>query len=194
MKFVLKLSASFEFSKLSFIHMRKYSNFKSKYLERLNKNVIAKNNDQLKVVNLLDKLHDLILSYNKDLAFKYLLELQQKSCTIDQPKGLYIWGSVGSGKSMLMDLFFENIHIERKKRVHFHKFCLDLHKRIHLHKMFMIDKYGRDININKSTERDSIIFVANQISRESILLCFDEFQVTDVADALILKKVFSQLW
>ena len=174
----------------------KFSTFKEFYDRELVANRLKYDPFQENFINLLGKIDLNLLKYNKSRAINYLNELQHNydNPPISQPKGLYIWGAVGTGKSKIMDMFYNHVNIEKKKRVHFHKFCLDLHDRIHLFKLEMLEKYGRDVNINKSMSRDPLIQVANQISDESVLLCFDEFQVTDVADALILKRVFSQIW
>lgn len=79
-----------------------------------------------------------------------------------------------------MDMFFDKVPIERKMRVHFHKFMLDIHKKMHA-----LRKQGH--------HEDPIPFIADDLLRNSWLLCFDEFQVTDVADALILRRLFSAL-
>lgn len=94
------------------------------------------------------------------------------------PKGLYMYGDVGSGKTMLMDLFFDTLpsNITAKTRIHFHNFMQDVHKDLHKMKM----AHGNDI--------DAIPFVAAGIAEKSAVLCFDEFQCTDVADAMILRR------
>ncbi|KAL7196059.1 hypothetical protein ACSBR1_036143 [Camellia fascicularis] len=94
-------------------------------------------------------------------------------------KGLYLYGGVGTGKTMLMDLFFDQLPSSwRKKRIHFHDFMLDVHSRLQKHKGVL----------------DPLEVVAGEISDESILLCLDEFMVTDVADALILNRLFGHLF
>eukprot|EP01132_Coremiostelium_polycephalum_P006042 gene6042-7526_t len=98
-------------------------------------------------------------------------------------KGIYLHGDVGCGKSFLMDLFFNSIDIKKKKRVHFHHFMLDVHRRIHLWRQ-----------TKRPDENDPIPPLSKQLVNESWLLCFDEFQVTDVSDAMILKRLFSSMF
>jgi predicted ATPase len=109
-------------------------------------------------------------------------------------RGLYIYGDVGIGKTVVMDMFFDNCDISAKKRVHFHQFMLDIHQRIHNYKKELLLTYGRDVQLNMSSERDAITQVAESIADDCRLLCFDEFQVTDICDAMILSKLFSVLW
>lgn len=89
-----------------------------------------------------------------------------------------MYGDVGCGKTMLMDLFFDTLpsNIDRKTRIHFHNFMQDVHKRMHVVKM----KYGNDF--------DALPMVAADIAEKASVLCFDEFQCTDVADAMILRR------
>lgn len=105
------------------------------------------------------------------------------------PKGLYIYGDVGTGKTMLMDLFYSHVPNPHKKRVHFNGFMLDIHKRIHRRKQ-SLPKRG----LGKMFTYDPIAPVAMEIGAETCLLCFDEFQVTDIADAMILKQLFQTLF
>ncbi|PGG99255.1 hypothetical protein AJ79_08618 [Helicocarpus griseus UAMH5409] len=99
------------------------------------------------------------------------------------PKGLYMFGDVGCGKTMLMDLFFDTLppNIDSRQRIHFHNFMQDVHKRLHVMKM----KHGNDF--------DAVPFVAADIAEGSSVLCFDEFQCTDVADAMILRRLLESL-
>src|SRR5260221_14327278 len=102
------------------------------------------------------------------------------------PRGLYIHGEVGRGKTMLMDLFFQHNPVEHKRRAHFHEFMADVHERI----------YGFRQNIARGeiADGDVIALTAASIFEQSWLLCFDEFHVTDIADAMILGRLFSKLF
>jgi len=104
----------------------------------------------------------------------------------EAPLGLYVYGEVGRGKTMLMDLFFETVETAPKRRAHFHAFMADVHARLHAWRQAR--KKG------EVSGEDPIAPVAAELAKESSLLCFDEFAVRDIADAMILARLFSALF
>src|SRR6267154_5576212 len=102
------------------------------------------------------------------------------------PRGLYVHGDVGRGKTMLMDMFFQQSLVVHKRRAHFHEFMAEVHERI----------YGFRQNIARGeiADADVIVLTAASIFDEAWLLCFDEFHVTDIADAMILGRLFKKLF
>lgn len=107
-----------------------------------------------------------------------------------EPRGLYIFGPVGRGKSMLMDLFFEAAPVEAKRRVHFHAFMAEIHQAIFSWRKMSPAERAREPNYIREAGDDPIRPVARKVANEATLLCFDEFQVEDVADAMILGRLF----
>src|SRR6201986_191655 len=102
------------------------------------------------------------------------------------PRGLYVHGEVGRGKTMLMDLFFQHSQIEHKRRAHFHEFMAEVHERIY--------GFRQAIARGEMADGDVIAQTASAIFGQAWLLCFDEFHVTDIADAMSRGRVFSKLF
>jgi cell division protein ZapE len=118
----------------------------------------------------------------KTLASRFLRRKPVDEAPEAHLHGLYLVGEVGRGKSMLMDMFFETAEVPRRRRIHFHAFMQEVHQRIFAWKR---------ANPNGS---DPIPPLADQIADEAILLCFDEFQINDIADAMILGRLFEALF
>jgi len=123
-----------------------------------------------------------------------------------KPRGLYLHGNVGTGKTAMMDMFYDSVQVENKLRVHQHDFMLDVHSRIHKFKHQERSKLAEPSSFDEGTnmsrwqaipkvsESDGITHVGQQIARETTLLALDEFVVNDVVDALILKHLFGVLF
>ncbi|HET9335948.1 MAG TPA: cell division protein ZapE [Sphingomicrobium sp.] len=114
------------------------------------------------------------LTHNQPSWFERLLGRPANA-----PRGVYLWGGVGRGKSMLMDLAFDNISVEPKRRTHFHAFMLEVHERLR--------------EARKSEEDDPVIRVAHDIAEEVKFLAFDEMMVTNAADAMIMSRLFTAM-
>jgi len=149
------------------------------------------------VLNYFDKLCVNLKNYTPEPLVEvtsFWGKLFQRKPKEDAPvknRGLYVHGNVGTGKTMLMDMFYYCAQTEMKKRVHFNSFMLDVHSRIHRLK---IETKAQLEAGSKLKNFDPIAPVALEISKECALLCLDEFQVTDIADAMILKRLFQKMF
>tara|TARA_Y100000590_G_scaffold454595_1_gene601676 strand:- start:3491 stop:4612 length:1122 start_codon:yes stop_codon:yes gene_type:complete len=151
-----------------------------KFKQLLSNNIIEFDQKQDDLVRLMSSKQDELYQFSKKSNLVSMLGGKKK----DFPKGLYIHGDVGRGKSMLMDLFFANINIKEKKRVHFNQFMNETHDKIF--KWRKKNKEGK----NKDNSSDPLLMVAKSVQRQCKVLCFDEFQVEDIADAMILGRLF----
>ncbi len=148
---------------------------------------VERDTAQVAVVDKLARLEERIVEYRlarKSSSLGWLFAARNKTETL--LKGLYIFGDVGRGKTMLMDLFFEASPVQRKRRVHFHEFMIDVHERVH--------GFRQKMKVGEHADEDPIELTAKALAREAWLLCFDEFHVTDIADAMILGRLFAQLF
>jgi cell division protein ZapE len=139
---------------------------------------------QAELARKLDELSAKLKAYRaepKPSAFARLMGLKGA----EPPRGVYIFGAVGRGKTMLMDMFFDAVETPLRRRAHFHAFMADVHARLHAWRQAR--KRG------EISGEDPIAPVAAELAREASLLCFDEFSVRDIADAMILARLFTAL-
>jgi cell division protein ZapE len=145
---------------------------------------------QEKIVQRLQAVHDSLAALTREpvkRGFWARLGLGGAEKPLAGPHGLYIWGPVGRGKSMLMDLFFDDAPVKKKRRVHFNEFMLEVQARLHRRREELSAR-------GAPPEADTIVPIAREIAQETRLLCFDEFQVTNIADAMILGRLFETLF
>ncbi len=160
---------------------------RQRYDHLVDSGAIERDPAQERIADRLDRLIDEISAKRlarKSSALGWLLARRRE--TRAPVKGLYIHGSVGRGKTMLMDLFFELVPARAKRRVHFNDFMADVQDRIQKHRQ------ARKEGTVK--EDDPIPPVARALAEQAWVLCFDEFTVTDIADAMILSRLFSALF
>jgi cell division protein ZapE len=137
---------------------------------------------QAAAAETLQGLHDVLKGYRPEpvpAGWKARLGFGGKPKPA--PRGLYIYGPAGRGKSMLMDLFFDSADVTSKRRVHFHEFMIEVHDTIHA---------WRQSTDKPKDEIDPLPRIAREIAGKSALLCFDEFHVTNIADAMMLGRLF----
>jgi cell division protein ZapE len=142
---------------------------------------------QLAVIDMLTRLEARIAQHRlarKSSSLGWLFGRSESA--LPRIKGLYIYGDVGRGKTMLMDFFFAASRGARKRRVHFHEFMLDMHERIY--------GFRQRMKRGEHAGDDPIRLTAAEFAQEVRLICFDEFHVTDIADAMILGRLFAQLF
>jgi len=132
----------------------------------------------------LQALHEALAGYAPPAPRNGLASmLGRTGARAEVPRGLYIHGPVGTGKSMLMDIFFESAPVAAKRRVHFHAFMQEVHERLHAWRQE-----------SRGTHADPLPRLADAMAEEAWLLCFDEFHVANIADAMILGRLFTTLF
>ena len=158
------------------------------YLNRVESGQLVKDEYQVQAIRKLQEIRKSLEGYTPStpgLISKWLGFRPKEA-----PKGLYIHGAVGGGKTMLMDLFHDTVSSEKKRRVHFNSFMLDVHKRIHMLKT----NFAKGSGDSRAISYDPIPPVATDLAEQAWLICFDEFQVTDIGDAMVLKRLFTALF
>ncbi|OAF00850.1 ATPase [Bradyrhizobium centrolobii] len=162
------------------------SSFRAEYQAEIASGAIEPDAAQAEVAEAYAALDQRLANYKPQRKQSLLGRLFKNGDKDEAPRGLYVHGEVGRGKTMLMDLFFQHSSVEHKRRAHFHEFMADVHERIY--------DYRQSIARDEIADGEVIALTANAIFEESWLLCFDEFHVTDIADAMILGRLFAKLF
>lgn len=162
------------------------SSFREAYQAQIASGAIEPDAAQAEVTEAYAALDQRLANYNPPRKQGLLSRLFNGGDKDEALRGLYVHGEVGRGKTMLMDLFFQHSSVEHKRRAHFHEFMAEVHERIY--------GYRQNIARGEIADGDVIALTAHAIFEESWLLCFDEFHVTDIADAMILGRLFAKLF
>jgi cell division protein ZapE len=161
------------------------TSFRSHYRDLVSSGAIELDPAQERVAEAFADLEQRLAGY-KPLRKQGLLGRLFADKDDAPPRGLYVHGDVGRGKTMLMDIFFQQSPVEHKRRAHFHEFMAEVHERIYA--------YRQSIARGDIPDGDVIALTAASIFEQAWLLCFDEFHVTDIADAMILGRLFARLF
>lgn len=143
------------------------------YLDQCSKELISKDSHQLVVLQALQKLYEELISENQSRQTTFSFLRRNKLI-----KGVYLWGSVGIGKTFMMDCFYHCIPFNKKMRMHFHQFMQWIHQELKLHQ----------------GKKNPLEHVADDLAQKTMVLCFDELFVSDITDAMLLGKLFDALF
>lgn len=151
----------------------------NRYQQDLHRPEFHEDAAQANAVRHLQQVRDeLVARYDTARAARGLSRLKMQKRQREPVQGLYMWGGVGRGKTYLMDLFFESLPFRRKLRIHFHRFMQRVHK---------------ELNALRGS-KDPLELVADKLQAEAVVICFDEFFVTDITDAMLLGGLFEKLF
>jgi cell division protein ZapE len=156
----------------------------SRYQRLIEECQISPDTGQEAVIEKLQALYEQLTVANmlsaKDLGLWERLKGRLGTIVPASPKGIYLWGGVGRGKSMLMDVFYQSLPMQSKRRVHFHAFMQEMHATIHRHRQAGVE--------------DTLIRAAQEVASAYRILCFDELQIQDITDAMMVSRLFGELF
>lgn len=153
------------------------------YQQLIEQGDVHEDTEQLRIIAEMDTLLPTLSHYTPKFAQPFWNRIFNNS---PPPKGLYIYGGVGRGKSMLMDLYFALLPTKHKRRVHFHAFMLEVHEALY--------KWRKHNKESNASHNNPLQDIAKQIAEQSWILCFDELQITDITDAMIVGRLFKALF
>lgn len=144
-------------------------------------NLLRDDHGQAEAMQVLQRFYETLVARHDPRTSSWFSRLVHRTPTMPDDCGIYLWGDVGRGKSMLMDLFYDKLPIEKKRRVHFHAFMQEVHGRIHSWRQL-------------KPKADLIKWVVEEMAQEVHVLCLDELQVHDITDAAIISRLFTLLF
>lgn len=149
------------------------------YGEKINREQLQHDEQQVEALEKLQQVFDNLIAWRTYQDQTWLRRLMLSRSAPQRPRGIYLYGDVGQGKSMLMDLFYDNLPLKGKRRIHFHAFMQDIHAQMH--------------EARQNKVEDPLAAILDAFARTACVLCLDEIQITDITDAMLVGRVFSEL-